>query len=155
MFVRQEQRAHELAAFKQRTQKIIESFEVKNPSSVPETASPTSMLDNYSIDLSISNVGVAFPLKDEEQLDLSRYGSHDNHVVRAFLFSISSIQFGTVRGVTGKAAMKRLSFQFVNRCVPFVFIENELLPTMTKVQTIRSSRLLRGNSSNSKPPGLS
>ncbi|KAF9033263.1 hypothetical protein BDZ89DRAFT_1063002 [Hymenopellis radicata] len=112
MLIRQEQRAHELAAFKQKTQKIFESFEVKGD--VPDT-STASLLDSYSIDLSISNVGVAFPLIHDDQLNLPQHGSHDGNSVRAFLFSIASIQFGTVRGVTGEASMKRFSFQFVHR----------------------------------------
>ncbi len=126
MLIRQEQRAHELAAFKQKTQKLFESFEVKGANAdVPET-SAASLLDSYSIDLSISNVGVAFPLIHDDQLNLPKHGSHDGNSVRAFLFSIASIQFGTVRGVTGEASMKRFSFQFVHR-YPSLLIDFLLL----------------------------
>lgn len=120
ILVRREQRAHELAAFKEKTQQIFASFEIKMPKAeMPETVA-TSFLGNYSIDLTVTNVGVAFPLTHDNQLNLTKYGSHDSHSVRAFLFSITSIQFGTVRGVTGEAVMKGFSFQFVHRYGPAI-----------------------------------
>ncbi|KAK0195692.1 hypothetical protein F5146DRAFT_1101121 [Armillaria mellea] len=92
MSVRREQRAHELSAFKQKTQSILKSFDVK----VRDLESRSSWLDSYSIDL-----------------QLPKSGSHDSSAVRAFLFSIESLKFGTERGVTGEAHMKNCSFQFV------------------------------------------
>ncbi|KAG7440025.1 uncharacterized protein BT62DRAFT_646663 [Guyanagaster necrorhizus] len=107
--VRREQRAHELAAFKQKTQSILKSFEVK----VHDLESRSSWLKNYNIDVNINHIGVAFPLTHDEQLELPKSGSHDSSAVRAFLFSIESLKFGTERGVTGEAYMKNCSFQFV------------------------------------------
>ncbi|SJK97794.1 uncharacterized protein ARMOST_01049 [Armillaria ostoyae] len=109
MSVRREQRAHELSAFKQKTQSILKSFDVK----VRDLESRSSWLDNYSIDVNINHIGVAFPLTHDEQLQLPKSGSHDSSAVRAFLFSIESLKFGTERGVTGEAHMKNCSFQFV------------------------------------------
>ncbi|KAK0226200.1 hypothetical protein IW262DRAFT_1457427 [Armillaria fumosa] len=109
MSVRREQRTHELSAFKQKTQNILKSFDVK----VRDLESRSSWLDNYSIDVNINNIGVAFPLTHDEQLQLPKSGSHDSSAVRAFLFSIESLNFGTERGVTGEAHMKNCSFQFV------------------------------------------
>ncbi|KAK0212569.1 hypothetical protein DFS33DRAFT_1370154 [Desarmillaria ectypa] len=109
MSVRREQRAHELAAFKQKTQSILKSFDVK----VRDLEVRSSWLDNYSIDVNINHIGVAFPLTHDEQLRLPKSGSHDSSAVRAFLFSIESLKFGTERGVTGEAHMKNCSFQFV------------------------------------------
>ncbi|KAK0460992.1 uncharacterized protein EV420DRAFT_1746434 [Desarmillaria tabescens] len=109
MSVRREQRAHELAAFKQKTQSILKSFDVK----VHDLEVRSSWLDNYSIDVNVNHIGVAFPLTHDEQLQLPKSGSHDSSAVRAFLFSIESLKFGTERGVTGEAHMKNCSFQFV------------------------------------------
>ncbi|KAK0486085.1 hypothetical protein IW261DRAFT_776549 [Armillaria novae-zelandiae] len=111
MSVRREQRAHELSAFKQKTQSILKSFDVK----VRDLESRSSWLDSYSIDVNINHIGVAFPLTHDEQLQLPKSGSHDSSAVRAFLFSIESLKFGTERGVTGEAHMKNCSFQFVQR----------------------------------------
>lgn len=113
MSVRREQRAHELSAFKQKTQSILKSFDVK----ARDLESRSSWLDNYSIDVNINHIGVAFPLTHDEQLQLPKSGSHDSSAVRAFLFSIESLNFGTERGVTGEAHMKNCSFQFVQRYV--------------------------------------
>ncbi|KAK0484381.1 hypothetical protein EDD18DRAFT_1361385 [Armillaria luteobubalina] len=109
MSVRRELRAHELSAFKQKTRSILKSFDVK----VRDLESRSSWLDNYSIDVNINNIGVAFPLTHDEQLQLPKSGSHDSSAIRAFLFSIESLNFGTERGVTGEAHMKNCSFQFV------------------------------------------
>lgn len=105
---RQERRAHELAAFKEKTRAILDTFDVKvGDVQLEET---TDWLHAYVVNVVIQDVGVAFPLSND---DLRRQGS--SGAVRAFLFSIRSIAFRTTRGETGEAVMQRLCFQFVPR----------------------------------------
>ncbi|KAJ7579122.1 hypothetical protein C8J56DRAFT_337033 [Mycena floridula] len=113
MLERKEQRAKELAAFKLKTQSILKTFETKIKTT--ETDDPTSWLNHYVIDLSIHNIGVAFPLTLSQDLQLPKSGSQDCEAVRAFLFSIKSLQFSTQRGETGEATMSDFSFQFVSQ----------------------------------------
>lgn len=74
-----------------------------------------SWFDKYTIALGIHNIGVAFPLAFDETVQLPRSGSRDDSEVRAFLFSIKSLVFGTQRGESGQATMKGFAFQFVSR----------------------------------------
>ncbi|KAJ4483345.1 hypothetical protein J3R30DRAFT_3834330, partial [Lentinula aciculospora] len=148
MLDRRELRAQELAAFKQKTQRIIKTFEVKDQE--PALSDRMSWLDNYIIRFSLSSIGVAFPLARDHDMDLPPVGSHDSTAVRAFLFSIKSVKFGTKRGETGEASMESLSFQFVSRFRQSVSTDflgdthdtrNRLLyPTMTaQLRTSKSS----------------
>lgn len=105
---RQERRAHELAAFKEKARAILDTFDVKVRDVQLEETS--DWLHAYVINVVIQNVGVAFPLSND---DLRRQGS--SGAVKAFLFSIRSIAFRTTRGETGEAVMQRLCFQFVPR----------------------------------------
>lgn len=77
--------------------------------------SELSWFDRYTIALAIRNIGVAFPLAFDETVQLPRVGSRDDSEVRAFLFSIKSLVFGTHRGESGQATMKGFAFQFVSR----------------------------------------
>jgi hypothetical protein len=113
MLDRKEQRALELATFKEKTKSILRTFEVKVQDAEPMKKPP--WLNNYTIHFSIRNIGVAFPLIHDHDLELPQTGSRDSSAVRAFLFSIKSIEFGTQRGETGQAIMKGFSFQFVSR----------------------------------------
>jgi hypothetical protein len=111
---RQERRAHELAAFKEKTQAILDTLGVKvRDVQLEET---TNWLHGYIVNVVIQGVGVAFPLSND---DLQRHGS--SGAVKAFLFSISSIAFTATRGETGEAVMKRLCFQFIPRCASSYF----------------------------------
>jgi hypothetical protein len=113
MLDRQEQRASELAAFKEKTQSILKTFEGGVRDTQMENKS--SWLDDYIINVSTRNIGVAFPLTHDQDLELPQTRSRDSTAVRAFLLSIKSIEFGTHRGETGQASMKGLSFQFIPR----------------------------------------
>lgn len=111
---RKEQRALELAAFKEKTQSILKTFEVRIRDDLPPEEKP-SLLADYIFNVLVRNVGVAFPLTHDEDLEIPQTGSRDSNAIRAFLFSIKSIEFGTHRGETGQAVMKDFSFQFVPR----------------------------------------
>ena len=114
MLERQEQRALQLAAFKEKTQSILRTFDV-NAGDVELEQS--SWISDCIITISIQGVGVAFPLSHDEDLELPRTKrkSQDSSAVGAFLLSIKSIEFGAQRGENGKAVMQRLSLQFVSR----------------------------------------
>jgi hypothetical protein len=76
----------------------------------------SSLLIQYTINLSIRNIGVAFPLSLDQDLRLPQRSSNpDSSEVRAFLFSIKSLDFGSHRGESGQAVMHDFSFQFVPR----------------------------------------
>lgn len=75
----------------------------------------TSWLDTYVVDITVQNVGVALPLTYNPGLQLPEKRTQETPAVRAFLFSIAKVEFGTHRGETGQAAITQLSFQFVPR----------------------------------------
>ncbi|KAJ7462379.1 hypothetical protein B0H11DRAFT_1923358 [Mycena galericulata] len=108
---RKEQRAVELAAFKEKAQSILKTFEVAVQD--VQVKEQTSWLKSYVINLSVYNIGVAFPLTHNQNLVIPQTGSRDSTAVRAFLFSVKSIKFGAQRGESGEAKMQGLSFQFV------------------------------------------
>lgn len=112
--IRKEQRANELAAFKEKTRSVMRTFDVKLGDGELQS---TSWWDSYYITVSLRNVGIAFPLAHDSNLQLPRFGSQETATVRAFLFSIKSILFGTQRGESGEITMKGFSFQFVSRYV--------------------------------------
>ncbi|KAG6845925.1 hypothetical protein H0H87_000731 [Tephrocybe sp. NHM501043] len=107
-----DKRALEMAAFKEKTRHILQTFGVGVQDTLEE-ARP--WLETYIINVSTHNIGVAFPLTHDQDLQLPRTGSRDSSTVPAFLWSIKSIEFGTHRGQTGQAEMKAFSFQFVSR----------------------------------------
>lgn len=72
-----------------------------------------SWLDDLNIGFSIQNVGVAFPLTHDEELQIPRNRAKESIAVRAFLVGIKTIDFTASRGETGQATIERLSFQFV------------------------------------------
>ncbi|KAJ7045588.1 hypothetical protein C8F04DRAFT_939778 [Mycena alexandri] len=110
---RKEQRAVELAAFKEKAQSILKTFEV--PVEDVQVMEQANWLKSYVINLAIYNIGVAFPLTHEQSLEIPHGGSSGDSAVRAFLFSVKSIKFGTQRGESGEAKMQGLCFQFVSR----------------------------------------
>lgn len=108
MLSRQEQRASELAAFKEKTQHILRTFDASIKESQSERV---PWINELVIAVSINNVGVAFPLTHDAD---SRKVKDGSTPVRAFLFAIKSINFQTHRGETGEADMQYLSFRFVS-----------------------------------------
>jgi hypothetical protein len=105
--LRAEQRAVELAEFKEKTRNVMRTFEVKDkPDAIQDR------LSAYAIKFTFKNIGFAFPLAHNQEL---KPGSQDSSAVGAFLFSIKSLVFSIHRGESGQAAMKGSSFQFVSR----------------------------------------
>ena len=91
----------------------MKTFEMK---SRPAQAETTMFLDRYSINVTVLNVGVAFPLIFGHELR-AQANTHADTDIRAFLFSIKSVSFGIQRGENGQASMKGFSFQVVPRYV--------------------------------------
>ncbi|KAF4621408.1 hypothetical protein D9613_000735 [Agrocybe pediades] len=111
MLERKEQRALQLAAFKEKAKNILNTFDVNTDVQLESK----SWISNLVVAIGIENVGVAFPLTHDEELVLPDRKGKESSPVRAFLFSIKSIVFDTDRGESGKATMEHLSFQFVSK----------------------------------------
>ncbi|KAL1748805.1 hypothetical protein HDZ31DRAFT_59984 [Schizophyllum fasciatum] len=111
---RQEERAQDLAAFKEKTQTIMRTFDVKT-STATETKETSSLLSDYVISVAVRNVGFAFPVIRDVDLELPQRGRKKQNAVRAFLISIKNLSFGTQRGESGQASVENFSFQFVSR----------------------------------------
>src|SRR5882762_5356744 len=107
MLEHKERRAAELKEFKEKTKSVMRTFEVKVKD--PELKEESTWLSEHTIDLIVKNIGVAFPLALDQDLELPQTGSHESSAVRAFLFSIKSLGFGTQHGETGQAVMERFS----------------------------------------------
>jgi len=73
----------------------------------------TSWLSKYIINITVRDLGIAFPITLEQDIQLPRYRAKDA-TISAFLFSITSIIFGVNQGETGEATVKNLSFQFIS-----------------------------------------
>ena len=114
VLIRKGERATELEEFKEKTRSLMKSLDVKIGE---QKKSERSLLEMYTISLVIKNIGVAFPLSLARDLHMPRSGSHDDSAVRAFLFSIKTLEFGTQVGENGQASMTGFSFQFVSRYV--------------------------------------
>ncbi|RDX54978.1 hypothetical protein OH76DRAFT_1397305 [Lentinus brumalis] len=113
VLIRREQRANDLEEFKEKTRSLMKSFDIKLGEQ--KTASEKSLLELYTVGLTIKNIGVAFPLSLARDLQMPRSGSQDDSAVRAFLFSIKTLEFDTQLGENGQASMTGFSFQFVSR----------------------------------------
>lgn len=112
VLVRREKRVKELDEFKAKTRRVMRAFDVKMGDTQQED---DFWLDKYNLNLHIQNFSIAFPLTLAQEVQLPRSGSTDDAAVRAFIFSIKSIIFGTQRGQTGEVTMLGFSFQFVPR----------------------------------------
>ena len=116
ILIRKEQRAQDLADFREKTRSFMRTLELTGSTPRGPDGETFSFLDRYTINVRVMNVGVAFPLALDQNLRVPQFGIPPGMPVRAFLFSIKSISFGTQRGETGQASMENFSFQFVSRC---------------------------------------
>jgi hypothetical protein len=96
----------------------MRSFDVVKKDNKKETKSEglPDFLSDYSIMFTVKNIGAAFPLALDGNLQMQRSRGHSSAHVRAFLFSIKSVIFGIERnGSKGLFTMQSFSFQFVDR----------------------------------------
>ncbi|KAG1742840.1 hypothetical protein EDB19DRAFT_1875202 [Suillus lakei] len=111
LLIRRDQRAAELAAFKEKTRSVLKTFDMRTSEAIRDQK--PSWLSEHTIDVVIQKIGVAFPLSLEQTLELPRTSSRDGPSVRAFLFAVRRIKFSAQRGEAGEMSTKDLSFQFV------------------------------------------
>ncbi|KAG0707320.1 hypothetical protein DFH29DRAFT_995117 [Suillus ampliporus] len=111
LLIRRDQRAAELAAFKEKTRSVLKTFDMRTSEAVRDQK--PSWLSERTIDVVIQKIGVAFPLSLEETLELPRTSSRDGPSVRAFLFAVRRIKFSAHKGDAGEMSTKELSFLFV------------------------------------------
>lgn len=113
LLIRRDQRAAELAAFKEKTRSVLKTFDMRTNEDIHDRK--PSWLSERTINAVIEKVSVAFPLSLEQTLELPRTSSRDGPSVKAFLFAIRRIEFSAQRGQAGHMSTQDLSFQFVPR----------------------------------------
>lgn len=115
MLQRKKDRAMELKEIRSKTRHVIKTFEG------PESRAPVaSAFRNRMISLGIEHIGIAFPLSIQASLGSSPTTPsprHDSEPVPAFLFSIASLSFATLREESGSARISNFAFQFAPRSV--------------------------------------
>lgn len=111
--LRAEQRAKELAAFKEKTREFIKTFESSKPG--PDTIQ--SWISDFLINFTFKNIGIAFPLDFDPGLRVETPESGKDRATGAFILSVKSLSFSLQRGESGQAVMKGTALQFVSRCV--------------------------------------
>ncbi|KAG1828967.1 hypothetical protein EV424DRAFT_1507935 [Suillus variegatus] len=111
LLIRRDQRAAELAAFKEKTRSILKTFDMRTNEATRDQKPP--WFSEHTIDVVIQKIGVAFPLSLEQTLELPGTNSRNGPSVRAFLFTVRRIKFSAQRGEAGEMSTKDLSFLFV------------------------------------------
>ena len=112
---RKDERIRELAAFKEKTQSVLKTFEVTDRESNPGEA--MTWFKDYAVVLNVSNVGVAFPLALDSSIDRPLGKPRQHQAVSAFLFSVKFVEFEDKNMGDSQFVMKGFSFQFVDRSV--------------------------------------
>ncbi|KAI0267154.1 hypothetical protein BC834DRAFT_969170 [Gloeopeniophorella convolvens] len=149
---RKDERVREMTAFKEKTQSLMKAFEVNSRESA--SSEELTWLHNYATVFTVTNVGAAFPLAFDGNIELPIGKPHQHSAVPAFLFSVKSVEFEAKKSGHGQFVMRGFSFQFVDRfrqSVPGDFAgdkhltRNRLIyPDMTaQVRTERSSKWRR------------
>ncbi len=67
--------------------------------------------------VSVSNVGVAFPLALDSSIEIPLGKPHQHPAVSAFLFSVETVEFEDKNTGDSQFNMKGFSFRFVDRSV--------------------------------------
>ena len=112
---RKDERVHELAVFKEKTQSILQTFEVNVQETAPRGA--RAWFKDCAVALNVSNVGVAFPLALDNSVEIPLGKSHQHSAVSAFLFSVKTVEFEDKNMGDSQFIMKGFSFRFVDRSV--------------------------------------
>ncbi|EJD45633.1 hypothetical protein AURDEDRAFT_165486 [Auricularia subglabra TFB-10046 SS5] len=117
MLAQAEKRAAEIAEIRSKTKKILRAWDIR-PRNV-KAQEPSALFDNRVITLTVSNLGVAFPLSHDGDIALQEMDRHASisfttSAVPAFLFSIESMEFRTKRYEAGAATITGFAFQFVS-----------------------------------------
>ncbi|KAH8118988.1 hypothetical protein DFH11DRAFT_1696800 [Phellopilus nigrolimitatus] len=115
VLLRKEQRALELSDFKEKARKVMKTFNMDPRTS--SLAKKGGFLETYTVAISMSNFGAAFPL-DLDRKRMPKFGTDEEISTKAFLLCIKSLSFQTQRGKSGEALMTGFCFQFVSRFNP-------------------------------------
>jgi len=99
--------------FKEKTQSILKAFEVNVRESTPRGA--MAWFKDCAIVLSVSNVGVAFPLALDSGIEIPFGKPHQHPTISAFLFSVDTVEFEDKNMGNSQFNMKGFSFRFVDR----------------------------------------
>lgn len=99
--------------FKEKTQSILKAFEVNVRESAPRGV--MAWFKDCAIVLSVSNVGVAFPLALDSSIEIPLGKPHQHPTVSAFLFSVDTVEFKDKNMGNSQFNMKGFSFRFVDR----------------------------------------
>ncbi|KAF8577934.1 hypothetical protein K439DRAFT_1363574, partial [Ramaria rubella] len=106
--LRQEQRALELKEIKNKTKRVMRTFEMQK--STPSLERSSFILDKRTVLIDVADIGIAFPLSLRNEIEVEAIGS-----IPAFLLSIRTATFSLKRYESGHASMGSLSFQFVKQ----------------------------------------
>ncbi len=100
--------------------------------------------------ISVSNVGVAFPLALDSSIEIPLVKPHQHPTVSAFLFSVEAVEFEDKNMGDSQFNMKGFSFRFVDRSVTSLKSTNHgtmihhrslglgiLFPTLLEIGTIK------------------
>jgi hypothetical protein len=109
---RKEERVRELAAFKEKTERIMKAFGVNDREI---SGDDVAWLKNHAVVFSVSNVGVAFPLALNSGIEMPLGKPHQHPAVPAFLFSVKTVEFEDKNMGHSQFVMTGFSFQFVDR----------------------------------------
>jgi hypothetical protein len=99
--------------FKEKTQSILKAFEVNVQESAPRGV--MAWFKDCAIVLSVSNVGVAFPLALDSSIEIPLGKPHQHPTVSAFLFLVDTVEFKDKNMGNSQFNMKGFSFRFVDR----------------------------------------
>ena len=150
--LRADQRAKELAAFKEKTREFIRTFEPSKP--VPDAIQ--SWISDFLINFTFKNIGIAFPLDSDPSIRVGRSEPGKDRATGAFLFSTKSLSFGVQRGASGQATMKGTAFQFVSRLAPrSTFIYHPALLMDHQIPTVHPLRFHRREPPNAEQTPVS
>ena len=112
---RKDERVRELAAFKEKTERIMKAFGVDDRET---SRDDVALLKDHAVVFSVSNVGVAFPLALDSGIsgiEMPLTKPHQHPAVPAFLFSVKTVEFEDKNMGHSQFVMTGFSFQFVDR----------------------------------------
>lgn len=112
VMLRKEQRAAELIAFREKTMRVMETFDL-NPRR-DTAARQGQFLAKNAISISMTNFALAFPLNLHAHSGKAG-GVNVISATKALLLSIKTFKFATQEGEIGQASTKSFCLQFVSR----------------------------------------
>jgi len=123
-----------------KTKKVLRTWDIKTKDVQPRD--PVALLNNRIINLTISRLGIAFPLTHDHGIALQDIphatASFATSSSQAFLLSIASMRFTTRRDEAGTATIQDLALQFVPR-----YANSDIVSAPSNQQQIQPSNAQR------------